>query len=267
MAGDGEVAQTHAWRPGVEGIAEVFHARFVGHAYPAHAHSTWTLLIVDSGGVEFMLGRRRHQMGNREVVLLPPGVSHDGRAATPDGFRKRVLYLDGATLPERMIGPTVDGPVLKDRLLRGRVHQLHRALDGPGDAFEAESRLVLINDRLRGRLASAAGSRSGREAARLADGLRDLLDARVTTGISLREASELLHAHPAHLVRSFKQTFGLPPHLYLTGRRIELARGLLIEGRHPGEVAAEVGFYDQAHMTRHFRRHLGTTPGRFAASS
>ncbi|MFD0853373.1 AraC family ligand binding domain-containing protein, partial [Actinomadura adrarensis] len=105
MPGDGRGAQTVAWRPAVDGIAEVFHARFVDHAYPAHAHSTWTLLIVDTGGVEFMLGRDRHHIGDREVVLLPPGVSHDGRAATPAGFRKRVLYLDGPTLPARMIGP------------------------------------------------------------------------------------------------------------------------------------------------------------------
>ncbi|WP_395106155.1 AraC family transcriptional regulator [Actinomadura sp. SCN-SB] len=267
MAGDDRAVQLLAWRPEVHGIAEVFHARFVGHAYPAHTHGTWTLLIVDTGAVEFLLGRRRHHIGGREVVLLPPGVSHDGRAATPEGFRKRVVYLDGGMLPERMIGPAVDAPVLADRLLRRRVHELHRALDEPGEEFEAESRLALINDRLVRRLGSVpAASRSGRDAARLAGDLRDLLDARVETGISLREAGALLHAHPTHLVRCFKQTFGLPPHLYLTGRRIERARRLLIEGHQPGKVAAEVGFYDQAHMTRHFRRHLGITPARFAAT-
>jgi AraC-like DNA-binding protein len=267
MAGDDQAVQMLAWRPELHGIAEVFHARFVGHAYPAHTHDTWTLLIIDTGAVEFLLGRRRHHIGDREVVLLPPGVSHDGRSATSAGFRKRVLYLDGGMLPEQLIGPAVDRPVLADRPLRGRVHGLHRALDEPGDAFEAESRLALINDRLVRHLGSAgAAPWSGREAARLASDLRDLLDAHLATGISLREASALLHAHPTHLVRCFKQTFGLPPHLYLTGRRIEQARRLLIEGRRPGEIAAEVGFYDQAHMTRHFRRHLGTTPARYAAT-
>jgi AraC-like DNA-binding protein len=268
MAGDDQVVQMHAWRPEVQGIAEVFHVRYVGHAYPAHTHDTWTLLIVDTGAVEFLLGRRRHHIGGSEVVLLPPGVSHDGQAATSEGFRKRVLYLDGGMLPQRLIGAAVDGPVLADRLLRGRVHQMHRTLDEPGDTLEAESRLTLINDRLVRRLGQApeAVPWTEREPARLAGDLRDLLDARVTTGVSLREASALLHAHPTHLVRCFKQTFGLPPHRYLTGRRIERARRLLIEGRHPGDIAAEVGFYDQAHMTRHFRRHLGTTPARFAAT-
>ncbi len=29
-------------------------------------------------------------------------------------------------------------------------------------------------------------------------------------------------------------------------------------------VAAEAGFYDQAHLTRHFKRIVGLTPGRYA---
>ena len=32
-------------------------------------------------------------------------------------------------------------------------------------------------------------------------------------------------------------------------------------------IDAEVGFYDQAHLTRRFRRFLGTTPGQYRAGS
>jgi AraC-like DNA-binding protein len=67
-------------------------------------------------------------------------------------------------------------------------------------------------------------------------------------------------------VRSFGQRFGLPPHRYVTGRRIDLARRLLLDGTPSASVAVASGFSDQAHLHRHFVRHLGTTPGRFAAS-
>lgn len=87
---------------------------------------------------------------------------------------------------------------------------------------------------------------------------------RTTTGVTLREAAELLHAHPGHLVRSFTRAFGLPPHLYLTGRRIDQARRLLLAGQRTAEVAVEVGFHDQSHLTRHFVRHLGISPARYA---
>ncbi|MHA4947220.1 AraC family ligand binding domain-containing protein [Micromonospora sp. SD19] len=78
-----------AWRPAVAGVAEVFHAHFVDHAYPRHIHDVWTLLIVDDGAVRFDLDRHRHGALRTSVTLLPPHVPHDGSSATPDGFRKR----------------------------------------------------------------------------------------------------------------------------------------------------------------------------------
>ncbi|MEU8780682.1 AraC family transcriptional regulator [Streptomyces sp. NPDC048637] len=279
-------ATVSAWRPSVPGIAEVFHAHFTEHAYPSHTHATWALMILNDGAVDFACDRHRHgATGRGTVVLLPPGVAHDGRTVTSAGFRKRVLYLDPAVLPEELTGRAVDGPVFGDELLRHRIHQLHMSLghaddghtdgghtgdgrpgDGhTGDAFEAESRLSFIRERLLFRLDALRLPRTpGREANRLAAALRDLLDSRLPTGMSLQEAAAVLHAHPTHLIRCFKQTYGLPPHAYLTGKRIERARGLLLDGRRPAEVAATVGFHDQAHLNRHFTRHVGTTPARYA---
>nr|WP_310206490.1 helix-turn-helix domain-containing protein [Paenarthrobacter nitroguajacolicus] len=46
---------------------------------------------------------------------------------------------------------------------------------------------------------------------------------------------------------------------------MDRARRLLLDGRPAAEAAVEAGFHDQSHLTRHFRRVLGTTPGAFAA--
>jgi transcriptional regulator GlxA family with amidase domain len=45
---------------------------------------------------------------------------------------------------------------------------------------------------------------------------------------------------------------------------VDAARPLLLSGMPPAEVAVAVGFHDQAHLTRHFKRHTATTPARFA---
>ncbi|GAB2617280.1 AraC family transcriptional regulator [Streptomyces capparidis] len=267
MARDRSRPAITAWRPPVAGIAEVFHAHFTDHAYPAHTHRTWDLMILDDGAVDFALDRRRHgASGTGSVLLLPPGVSHDGRTVTASGFRKRVLYLDTTVLPERLAGRAVDGPVLEDGPLRRRIHRLHLALGREGDAFEAECRLAFVRERLRHHLAAARPRTPGRDAARLAARLRELLDSRVRDGLSLAEAAAVLHAHPTHLIRCFTRSYGLPPHTYLTGRRIELARDLLLTGHRPAEAATAAGFHDQAHLHRHFTRHVGTTPAHYAAT-
>ncbi|MFI1198263.1 AraC family transcriptional regulator [Streptomyces sp. NPDC020883] len=264
MAADRPRTTVSAWKPPVPGITEVFHAHFTEHAYPAHTHDTWDLMILDDGSVDFALDRRRHGASSAaSVLLLPPGVPHDGRTVTAAGFRKRVLYLDDSVLPQRLSGRAVDTPVFRDELLRRRIGQLHTALGQAGDGFEAESRLSFVRERLHLHLAATRPRRPGREANRLAAELRDLLDARIHLGVTLHEAAALLHAHPTHLIRCFKQTYGLPPHAYLTGKRIDRARRLLLAGHRPAEVATTVGFHDQAHLNRHFTRHVGTTPGRY----
>ncbi|MEU6810550.1 AraC family transcriptional regulator [Streptomyces sp. NPDC046831] len=264
MASNTPRTSISAWRPPVPGIAEVFHAHFTDHAYPAHTHDTWDLMILDDGSVDFALDRRRHAAtGTASVLLLPPGVPHDGQTVTASGFRKRNLYLDDSVLPQRLAGRAVDAPIFSDGLLRHRIHQLHAALVHAGDGFEAESRLSLIRERLHFHLDALQPRAPGREASRLATELRELLDSRIHVGISLREAAAILHAHPTHLIRCFKQTYGLPPHTYLTGKRIDQARRLLLNGHRPAEVATTVGFHDQAHLNRHFTRHVGTTPARY----
>jgi AraC-like DNA-binding protein len=250
-----------AWSPGVPGIAEVFHARFTDHAYPEHTHDTWTLLVVDEGAIRYDLDRHEHGALGRSVTLLPPHVAHTGRAATDRGFRKRVLYVDTGVLGASLTGAAVARPTLDDEVLRTRVAQLHATLDAPGAELEAESRLALIGDRIRAHLDGGTG---GPAPPRLAADLRDLLDAHLGDGLALREAATLLHADPTHLVRTFTRAFGLPPHRYLTGRRVEAARRRLLAGEPIAGVAAAVGFHDQAHLHRHFTRLVGTTPRRFS---
>jgi AraC-like DNA-binding protein len=262
-----------AWRPPVPGVREVFHARFVDHAYPPHTHDTWTILLVDTGAVRYSLDRHDHGVARSTVAVLPPHVVHDGRAATEAGFRKRVVYLEADVLGEALVGPAVDRPAVGDPGLVRRIGALHGALRHPDDGLEAETRLSFVAEELRRALsrrpAGPVGDRVGDEVrgglpADLAGSLRDLLDERLFEPVTLRDAGAELGASPTHLVRCFTRAFGVAPHAYVLGRRIDAARRQLLDGRPPAEVAAGVGFHDQSHLTRHFRHHVGTTPARYA---
>ena len=132
-----------AWRPGVPGVEEVLHAYFPDHAYPSHTHDTWTLLVIDSGAVRFDLGRSEHVTTRDLVTLLPPHVPHDGRGATPGGFRKRVLYLAGRHLRPSAHGHDLSiDPRGATRRCATSCDLLHLALSA-SERFEAENRLAL----------------------------------------------------------------------------------------------------------------------------
>ena len=255
-----------AWKPVVAGVHEVFHARFVDYAYPPHVHDAWTVFVVDDGWIRYDLETRHRGAGGGRVFILPPNVVHDGRPGALGGFRKRVLYLSTEVLDGRLTGPAVDRPEVPDPGLRQAIHALHRALGHPDDALEAESRLALVGDHLRAHL-SGILSGAGNGSPGLAGDLRDLLDERLFERTTLAEAGRELGASPSHLVRCFTGTFGIAPHRYVTARRIDAARRRLLDGEPIALVAAGVGFYDQAHFTRQFKRHVGTPPGRYAGSA
>lgn len=65
-----------------------------------------------------------------------------------------------------------------------------------------------------------------------------------------------------HFFRTFKATFGQAPFGYIASRRIERAQQMMLTTRHPlCQIALECGLCDQSHLTRLFRRLVGTTPG------
>jgi AraC-like DNA-binding protein len=250
----------------VPGIHEVFHASFAGHAYPPHTHDAWTVFIVDRGAVRYDLETRHRGAAGPRITILPPHVTHDGRAVDAAGYRKRVLYLDEEVLGERLIGRSVDRPDIEDaRTVRGFA-ALHRALADPDATFEAESRLAVVGDRIRRHLGDVRVEHGPENGNALAGSLRDLLDDPASPSPTSAEAGRILHASPAHLVRCFTRAFGIAPPRYVVGRRIDAARRMLLDGVPLARAAVEAGFHDQAHLTRHFRRHVGVTPGRYAAS-
>lgn len=96
---------------------------------------------------------------------------------------------------------------------------------------------------------------------------RALLDERFTETIPLDELAAHARLDKFRLCRAFREQIGLPPHAYVTHRRIARAQHLLAGGVPPAEVAVRVGFYDQSLMHRHFKHIVQITPGAFVRAT
>lgn len=97
--------------------------------------------------------------------------------------------------------------------------------------------------------------------------MREKIEVHWRDPLSLADLAEAGGADRFHALRAFVAEYGVPPYRYLTHVRIAHARRLLDRGIAPAHAALEVGFYDQSQLHRHFKRHLGVTPGAYARAA
>lgn len=93
----------------------------------------------------------------------------------------------------------------------------------------------------------------------------DFLESNLGRCVSLQEVAGAARVSRFHFARKFRLSTGTSPKKYLMKIRIERAKQLLIEGNMPiGSIAADLGFADQSHFVRNFRRLVGQTPRSYA---
>lgn len=208
---------------------------------------------------------RRVHIG--EMVVLDPEHSHAGTPTPAGPWTARLLVLpmalvrstgDDTELPA-LLRSGFDDPVVDSPALRTRFLALHEASRTGAPRLERECGLLALLDDLT--LCTRASARPAGDpgVARALDYLRDCWRSPVDLDTLAAEAGTTKF----RLLRRFRAEVGVTPHRFLVSVRIAHARRLLAAGTPISEAAAETGFADQSHLSRHFRDRLGFTPGRY----
>ena len=265
--------QVRFWRaPDLDDL-ELLHARYSRCDFPRHIHERYVIALMVGGAEELALGRCVYTVPAGRVVLINPGEAHRNRSVGDCGTAYRSFYPTAGMISrlaacddERGSStPSFRAPILCDPKLHVALVQLHKRLERPSSSLESETALsVNLRRLLPSDAAAPAGSNSGaeRRQVRLA---REYLDACYERNTSLSALAVLAGLSRFQLLRSFKKEVGLPPAQYQTHVRVREAKRLLLTGCSLAETAVQVGFVDQSHFTRSFKRLTGVTPGVYAS--
>jgi AraC-like DNA-binding protein len=215
------------------------------------------LLVPLDGPLQVTLGSRQTNVERLGAVLVPAG----GRLELRAPAEARILQL---RWPEGRFARDTAAPRQLPLARPGTIAASTARLlvawelqeESPNEAArEVTARFAC---EIAGRVKSGEPTRPGR-----LDELRARLEASLGDVPSLRRAADLVDCHRIHLARIFRRRYGCSLGDFVHRRRIDHAVAAIGQRRRLdlSGLAAELGFADQSHLTRVFRRHVGTTPG------
>jgi AraC-like DNA-binding protein len=257
------------WRALAFPLIELVHGRNVTQEYPRHWHEELYLSATLCGTSVLDCQAASLPTPCGTLALVAPGEVHANRKVACDF---RCLFLDCQALrnaveqyvEHRLPDLAFRSGVIDDPRGVASFLRAHRSLEkGRSEAGRDDLVLPFLHElAVRHSTARIPPSRAVAEDLAVRR-TKEFLDERYAECIPLRQLARLTGLSAYHLNRSFRRRIGIPPHEYQLQVRILKSKSLLRLGRSISETAFLVGFADQSHFTRHFKRFVGVTPGRF----
>ncbi|MFY0728321.1 AraC family ligand binding domain-containing protein [Pseudomonas sp. NFX15] len=261
----------HFWQtPPLAGV-ELLSARYIDQRFAPHVHDGYVIGMIMAGAQRYRYRGAEHLAGSGTLVLINPDELHTGHKGTDDGWLYRAFYPDSGQitsllaeleLPTQHL-PAFGATLYRDHDLVNGFCQLHRLLESPATALQQQTAWrELVLSLLQRHAAVPDAGKPGKE--HRAVGLaKDLLHAQLAAPPSLEELAAAVNLSPFHFARVFRHATGMPPHTWLMQQRIARARALLQSGCLPLEVAMQLGFADQSHLSRQFKQVYGVGPAAY----
>ena len=260
--------KTSSWNVRDINGLECFRAFNMIHQFRRHSHEGYTIGIIENGFGDNNYRGSVFHLSPGKIVVMNPDEVHTGIVDNRRPWSYRMFYINQDTfrqiLPERSFLPFFRGLCFEDKYWFKKLHSLHCLLETNADTLGQQTQFIesLTAFALTfGKVTSPAVCGSEPQAI---GRIKDYLNDRFQQNVNLNDLVRITRLSPSYLIRSFKRWVGIPPYMYLIQIRIKHAKKLLAKKIPIAQVAYEMGFSDQSHLTRHFKSITGITPKQYA---
>lgn len=263
--------------PHLEGV-KTHAANFISERItPRHVHHDYVFGLMVSGEMEIDCGHcnQTHILQPNDLLLTEPQEVYSSRSLGFSPWRylsigvskeKLVLFLESLAVGKQIRLPHFTRGTIKNDAFRESFLKLYASLNNESTVLEQESRLLDWVASLIENYADEPNyflNRRVYQESHAVRRVREFIRENVADNIKLQTLSEISGLSPFHLNRTFSAQIGLPPHEFQNQLRVEKATELMERNKPLVEIATEIGFSDQSHFNRFFKRYKGVTPKQF----
>jgi AraC family transcriptional regulator len=227
-----------------------------------HEHTHFTFVL--DGGFTEWYDRMVLECLPGSTLFVPANAAHTDRIG-PEGAHTIGVELSPG-VAERVItqtGVLKDARVLANPLLAQTGRRLYREFRSADTASALSMEAIALEMLVRTSRVRTAGE--GAEPSWMHT-VRERLHECFSEAVSLAELAALAGVHETHLARAFRKRHGCTVGEYVRRLRVDAAADALKQSYEPmSAIAANTGFYDQAHFCRTFRNAYGMSPSEYRA--
>jgi AraC-like DNA-binding protein len=264
------------WRSQYLQSIELVHNVSQGDSLPRHFHEELELGIQQGGGWRFDYRGAMHSVPADTLVMTQLGETHQADWISAENCTFRGLRIGADLL--RQVATEVAGheadlpffptPLVHDRDINTQIVRVYQALERSTSQLEQQTIVLDLLAQLILRYAeNPPGIDKLGEERQPVERVRAYLEDNYNREISLEELAQVANLSSFHLNRSFRKTFGMPPHAYQIQVRIIRAKRLFSEEPSIKKVALATGFASQSHFGSHFKRLVRVTPWQYLKDS
>jgi AraC-like DNA-binding protein len=217
-------------------LVELRYIKQIPECTKMHMHDEITISAIKEGSLNIVFNENSQELLPNEIILINSNIVHSG-ILNKKSKGEYVLYIDKELLSKNNLQMKTSFELLKNTTFYKEFIDLCNCLlDKTILIVEKEEKLLLFCS---------------------------LVFTNYLEEINLEELARKFDISIVHLIRVFKNQFGLPIHSYILNKKVHKAKELLTTDMSIVDIAQNSGFFDQSHLNRSFKRVFQLTPKQF----
>lgn len=230
-----------------------------------HYHNMICILALKQGSAKFIINEKELILKKNKLIVINPNEVH---YSISDEVNKDyyVIYIDRnwyKTLQKQIFNleDIIALPnILEDEEINQEYFVLFNTLHDNNDVIEKELKVFNFFKKVFNKYIDEKVFLKIDETTKIAKEFKEYIEENISSKLTLSSIAKELKVSPYHIIRICNQDFGLSANAYIVNKRVHRAKKLISQGVDISQVAVEVGFYDQSHLTNVFKKVFALTP-------